>query len=76
MQTGTSRDEEAVVAGGSDSCWFDGGAGRNVLIRVRTFPNIAYPQVMVAKANGWFEKVMGPEMKIEIDMAYLGPNPP
>src|ERR1700756_2412368 len=27
MQTGTSRDEEAVVAGGSDSCWFDGGAG-------------------------------------------------
>jgi NitT/TauT family transport system substrate-binding protein len=50
-----------------------GQAQGNVLIRVGTFPNITHPQAMVAKANGWFEKAMGPQIKIEWKSFNAGP---
>jgi ABC-type nitrate/sulfonate/bicarbonate transport system substrate-binding protein len=33
------------------------------VIRVGAFPNITHPQAMVGKANGWFEKQLGPNVK-------------
>ena len=34
------------------------------VIRVGAFPNITHAQAMVGKANGWFEKAMGPNVKM------------
>src|SRR5437016_8651471 len=35
------------------------------VIRVGAFPNITHPQAMIGKANGAFEKAMGPNVKID-----------
>src|SRR5208282_4682181 len=40
-------------------------AGAQTAIRVGAFPNITHPQAMVGKNNGWFDKAMGPQVKIE-----------
>lgn len=32
-------------------------------IRVGAFPHITHAQAMVGKANGWFDKTMGPQQK-------------
>ena len=42
-------------------------------IHVGAFPNITHPQAMVGKANGWFEKAMGPEVKVEWTSFNAGP---
>jgi sulfonate transport system substrate-binding protein len=34
-------------------------------IRVGAFPNITHAQAMVGKANGWFDKAMGPQVKVQ-----------
>jgi len=39
---------------------FGGLNAQTVLIRVGAFPNITHPQAMIGKANGWFEKAVGP----------------
>ncbi|HKS77078.1 MAG TPA: aliphatic sulfonate ABC transporter substrate-binding protein [Terriglobales bacterium] len=44
------------------------------VIRVGAFPNITHPQAMVGKANGWFEKAMGPNVKIEWKTFNAGPS--
>ena len=45
-----------------------------MVIRVGAFPNITHPQAMVGKANGWFEKAMGPSVKIEWKSFNDGPS--
>jgi len=49
------------------------GLGQTV-IRVGAFPNITHPQAMAGKANGWFEKAMGPNVKIEWKTFNAGPS--
>jgi NitT/TauT family transport system substrate-binding protein len=44
-----------------------------VTIRVGAFPNITHPQAMVGKANGEFEKAMGPGVKIDWKTFNAGP---
>lgn len=43
-------------------------------IRVGAFPNITHAQAMVGKANGWFEKAMGPQVKIQWTSFNAGPS--
>jgi NitT/TauT family transport system substrate-binding protein len=47
--------------------------GQNV-IRVGAFPNLTHPQAMVGKANGWFDKVLGSNVKIEWTSFNAGPS--
>ncbi|HTU41921.1 MAG TPA: ABC transporter substrate-binding protein [Candidatus Aquilonibacter sp.] len=42
-------------------------------IRVGAFPNVTHPQAMVGKADGWFEKAMGPEVKVRWTSFNAGP---
>lgn len=44
-----------------------------VVIRVGAFPNITHSQAMVGKANGSFEKALGPNVKIEWQSFNAGP---
>ncbi|HYL12745.1 MAG TPA: ABC transporter substrate-binding protein [Terriglobales bacterium] len=44
------------------------------VIRVGAFPNITHAQAMMGKANGWFEKAMGPQVKIEWKSFNAGPS--
>ncbi len=44
------------------------------VIRVGAFPNLTHPQAMVGKANGWFEKSLGPSVKIEWTSFNAGPS--
>ncbi|HZQ68722.1 MAG TPA: ABC transporter substrate-binding protein [Terriglobales bacterium] len=43
-------------------------------VRVGAFPNITHPQAMVGKANGLFEKAMGPNVKVEWKSFNAGPS--
>lgn len=43
-------------------------------IRVGAFPNITHAQPMIGKANGWFEKAMGSNVKIEWRSFNAGPS--
>ena len=45
-----------------------------VVIRVGAFPNITHSQAMVGKANGSFEKALGPNVKIEWQSFNAGPS--
>ncbi len=42
-------------------------------IRVGAFPNITHAQAMVGKANGWFDKAMGPQVKNQWTSFNAGP---
>ncbi len=53
------------------SCMF---AAAESVIRVGAFPNITHPQAMVGKSNGWFDKAMGPGVKIEWKSFNAGPS--
>jgi NitT/TauT family transport system substrate-binding protein len=44
------------------------------VIRVGAFPNITHAQPMVGKANGWFEKAMGSNVKIQWTSFNAGPS--
>ena len=48
--------------------------GNITTIRVGAFPNITHAQAMVGKANGWFEKAMGPTVKIQWTSFNAGPS--
>src|SRR6204780_1763499 len=49
------------------------GIGQTV-VRVGAFPNITHAQAMVGKANGWFDKALGPGVKIEWTSFNAGPS--
>lgn len=42
-------------------------------IRVGAFPNITHAQAMVGKANGWFDRAMGPQVKVQWTSFNAGP---
>lgn len=44
------------------------------VIRVGAFPNITHPQPMVGKANGYFAKAMGPNVRIDWKTFNAGPS--
>jgi NitT/TauT family transport system substrate-binding protein len=48
--------------------------GNITTIRVGAFPNITHAQAMVGKANGWFDKTMGPTVKIQWTSFNAGPS--
>jgi NitT/TauT family transport system substrate-binding protein len=43
------------------------------VIRVGAFPNITHAQAMVGKSNGWFDKAMGPQVKVQWTSFNAGP---
>ena len=45
-----------------------------ITIRVGAFPNVTHPQAMVGKANGWFEKAMGAQVKVDWKSFNAGPS--
>lgn len=49
-------------------------AWAQTVIRVGAFPNMTHPQAMVGKANGWFEKQLGPNVKVEWTSFNAGPS--
>jgi NitT/TauT family transport system substrate-binding protein len=48
--------------------------GNASVIRVGAFPNITHAQAMVGKANGWFDKAMGPQVKVQWTSFNAGPS--
>jgi sulfonate transport system substrate-binding protein len=64
---------KTVMVFGFLLCLMSEGFSQTV-IRVGAFPNITHPQAMVGKANGWFEKAMGPNVKIEWKSFNAGPS--
>ena len=48
--------------------------GSGTTIRVGAFPNITHAQAMVGKANGWFDKAMGSQVKIQWTSFNAGPS--
>jgi NitT/TauT family transport system substrate-binding protein len=52
-------------------CW---QCSAQTVIRVGAFPNISHSQAMVGKANGWFDKAMGPNVKIQWISFNAGPS--
>jgi NitT/TauT family transport system substrate-binding protein len=53
--------------------WSVFGTAQTV-IRVGAFPNITHAQPMVGKANGYFEKALGPNVKIDWKSFNAGPS--
>lgn len=47
---------------------------QSTVIRVGAFPNITHPQAMIGKANGWFEKALGSDAKVEWKSFNAGPS--
>lgn len=43
-------------------------------VRVGAFPNITHAQPMIGKANGWFEKAMGQNVRIDWKSFNAGPS--
>lgn len=50
------------------------GFGQQITIRAGAFPNITHPQAMIGKANGWFDKAMGAQVKIDWKSFNAGPS--
>jgi NitT/TauT family transport system substrate-binding protein len=50
------------------------GQSNPVTIRVGAFPNITHAQAMAGKANGWFEKAMGGNVKVDWKTFNAGPS--
>jgi NitT/TauT family transport system substrate-binding protein len=48
--------------------------GQNLVVRVGTFPNLTHPQAIIGEANGWFERALSPEAKIEWKTFNAGPS--
>ena len=49
-------------------------ASAQTVVHVGAFPNITHAQAMVGKANGWFEKRMGPKVTIDWKSFNAGPS--
>ncbi len=54
--------------------WLSNVGFAQTVIHVGAFPNITHPQAMVGKGNGWFEKAMGPEVRIDWKSFNAGPS--
>jgi NitT/TauT family transport system substrate-binding protein len=52
----------------------DGKVHAQTLVRVGAFPNITHAQAMIGKANGWFARAMGPQVRIEWKSFNAGPS--
>ena len=48
--------------------------GSPLVVRVGAFPNITHPQPMVGKANGYFDKALGSNVKIDWKTFNAGPS--
>ena len=53
---------------------FTASACAQATLRVGAFPNITHAQAMVGKANGWFDKAMGPQVKVQWTSFNAGPS--
>lgn len=49
-------------------------ADSQVIIRAGHFPNITHAQGVIGQANGWFEKALGKDAKIEWKVFNAGPS--
>jgi len=49
-------------------------SAQTTVIRIGAFPNITHSQPIIGKANGWFEKAMGPNVRIEWRSFNAGPS--
>ena len=49
-------------------------AAAQTVVRIGAFPNITHPQAMVGKNNGWFEKALGNNVKIDWKSFNAGPS--
>jgi sulfonate transport system substrate-binding protein len=49
-------------------------ATAETVIRVGAFPNITHAQAMVGKSNGWFDKALGSNVKIQWTSFNAGPS--
>lgn len=45
-----------------------------VVVRVGAFPNVTHPQAMIGKANGWFERAMRAQVRVEWKSFNAGPS--
>jgi NitT/TauT family transport system substrate-binding protein len=63
-----------LLAAVLSSALFLCSASAQTVIRVGAFPNITHAQAMVGKANGWFEKTMGPQVKVQWTSFNAGPS--
>ena len=59
-----------LLFGSSIQLLAQGGA---TVIRVGAYPNVTHSQAMIGKANGFFEKALGPGVKIEWKSFNAGP---
>ena len=48
--------------------------GEEITIRAGHFPNITHAQGVIGQANGWFEKALGKDTKIEWKIFNAGPS--
>lgn len=48
--------------------------GAPVVIRAGHFPNITHSQALIGRANGWFERALAPEARIEWKTFNAGPS--
>lgn len=48
--------------------------GNVATLRVGAFPNLTHAQAMVGKANGWFDKAMGTNVKVQWASFNAGPS--
>ena len=49
-------------------------AQQNITIRVGAFPNLTHAQALVGQANGWFEKAIDPQVKVQWTSFNAGPS--
>ncbi|MBI3663350.1 MAG: ABC transporter substrate-binding protein [Acidobacteria bacterium] len=49
-------------------------SGGTAVIRVGHFPNITHSQAVIGKSNGWFEKAMAPDARVDWKMFNAGPS--
>ena len=74
MRTSPSSRITAVLMLGLVTVVTGWAQGSAATIRVGAFPNVTHAQAMVGKANGWFEKAMGPQVKVQWTSFNAGPS--
>ena len=49
-------------------------AGAPVVVRIGHFPNITHAQAVVGRNNGWFDKALGPDVRVDWKAFNAGPS--
>ena len=49
-------------------------AGAPVVVRIGHFPNITHAQAVIGRNNGWFEKALGPDVRVDWKAFNAGPS--